>query len=115
MNTKQTVKNVLGALVAAAAATTLQAQAGSYSETLVTTQAVPTATVSYADLDLSTDKGQQSLHYRLNAAARQVCGSTDYRITGSPGVAAANRDCQKRALEDAMSQVNADRVAVVVK
>ncbi|WP_116367523.1 UrcA family protein [Parahaliea mediterranea] len=101
------------AMACAAAMTLLagQAQADNYSETLVQSKAARTQTVNFDDLDLSSSKGQQSLYYRISAAARNVCGSGDYRITGHLGSAADNEACYKRAVNDAMSQVNAGQVA----
>ncbi|WP_417618176.1 UrcA family protein [Parasphingorhabdus sp.] len=38
---------------------------------------VRTATVDYADLDLNSEDGQQTLKGRLKGAVRMVCGSYD--------------------------------------
>ncbi len=98
--------SILAALAAA------HVQADNYSETLVTSsQHLATETVSFADLDLSSAEGQEALHWRLASAAREVCGSTDVRITASVRQAAENRECSERALNDALSQVSAGRLA----
>lgn len=39
------------------------------------TAEVPTITVSYSDLDLSTPTGQERLTQRVESAAKRVCGS----------------------------------------
>ena len=88
-----------------------QAQANNYSETLVKSSAVRSQTVSYDDLDLSSSQGQESLYYRVSAAARSVCGSSDYRITGHLATAAENEACYERAVNEALSQINAGQVA----
>lgn len=111
MNMARFSKQFLAGSAAALALLTGQAQAGNYSETLVRSEAVRTATVSYDDLDLASSKGQESLYYRISSAAREVCGSGDYRITGDLGVAADNEACYERAVNDALSQISAGRVA----
>ena len=59
---------------------------------------VRTATVRYADLDLSTDKGIDTFRARYSAAAREVCGM-DRRETGTSMATREARECyvQKRA------------------
>ncbi|TXS89850.1 UrcA family protein [Parahaliea maris] len=111
MNMARISKQFLAGSAAALALLTFQAQADTYSETLVKSEAVRTATVNYDDLDLTSSKGQESLYYRISAAARDVCGSSDYRITGDLGTAADNEACYERAVNDALSQINAGRVA----
>ncbi len=96
----------------------MTAMAGSYQEaTLVQAHGMEarTARVSVADLNTATAEGQSALHGRLSQAAREVCGSTDYRIAGSVRVAANNRACYESALAEALSQVNAAQVADISK
>src|SRR5262245_29379059 len=72
---------------------------------------VPTKTVSFRDLDLSTSQGAQALYDRIETAAREVCRGTDFaefdacraRATddavnhvGSPLLSAANRSARDR-------------------
>ena len=57
---------------------------------------VPTKTVSFRDLDLSTADGAHALYGRIEAAAREVCRGTEL----------ADYDaCRARALEDAVKYV----------
>jgi len=94
------------------------AMAGSYQEaTLVQAPGmeVRTASVSVEDLNLSSAEGQEVLHGRLSQAAREVCGPTDHRLTGSIRLAANNKTCQASAVADALAQVNAAQVASVSK
>ncbi|MEQ9463925.1 MAG: UrcA family protein [Haliea sp.] len=96
----------------------VSAMAGSYQEaTLVQAHAMEarTAHVSVADINPASVEGQNALHGRLSQAAREVCGSTDYRIAGSVRVAANNKACYESALADALSQVNAAQVADISK
>lgn len=115
MNKVRVMKQLVGAVVTVAALGAVQAQAdnsgNNYSETVIKSTAVRTQAVSYADLDTSTTDGQESLYHRISNAARKVCGSSDYRITGQLGVAADNEACYRRALNEALSQVNAGQVA----
>jgi len=87
----------------------------SYGETVVTTTAegLRTATVSYADLDLSTAKAQETLHYRLSYAAHKVCGSSDRSDAGSLGQASKNRSCYNSAMDGAMSNISNGQIAIV--
>jgi UrcA family protein len=57
---------------------------------------VPTKTVSFRDLDLSTQLGAQALYGRIEAAAREVCRGTDL---------ADYEACRARAIEDAVKNV----------
>ncbi len=92
------------------------AMAGSYQETtLVQANGIETRTtsVNVADLNLASVEGQDALHGRLSQAAREVCGPTDYRVTGSIRVAANNKACQNAAVADALAQANAGQVATI--
>ena len=54
--------------------------------------------VSYADLNLASDRGQQSLQRRMKFAAVVVCQIEDSRELA---LAAATNDCRNTALSDA--------------
>lgn len=49
-----------------------------------------TVSVSYADLDLSSEAGQEIFDRRIDRAIEQVCGS----LTGRPTFDASVRSCQ---------------------
>ncbi len=92
----------------------VSAMAGSYQETtLVQANGIETrtASINVADLNLASVEGQDALYGRLSQAAREVCGPTDYRVTGSIRVAASNKACQDSAVADALAQVNAGQIA----
>jgi UrcA family protein len=57
---------------------------------------VPTKTVSFRDLDLSTAEGAQALYDRIAGAARVVCRGTEI---------AAMHACRARAVDDAVKAV----------
>ena len=57
---------------------------------------IPTKTVSYRDLDLSTAHGAEALYDRIATAAREVCRGTDL---------SSNRACRVRAVDDAIRAV----------
>ena len=86
-----------------------------YGETIVSTTAngVRMATVSFADLDVASPRGQEIMHARISQAARMVCGPGDFRRAGSLQQAKENRDCYHSALSGAMSQLSTDQVAAV--
>ena len=48
--------------------------------------------VPYRDLDLTTDKGRKELDYRVDHAAKKVCG-LDEQMTGSRIASPESRDC----------------------
>lgn len=54
------------------------------------------ATVSYKDLDLTTEQGQKELDRRIDNAARDVCGMNESR-TGTRMVSTDARKCYKEA------------------
>ena len=66
---------------------------------------VRTVNVNYADLDLATSAGGETLHKRVAAAAAQVCNI--FPVTGMLQPI-AQRTCITSATRDAFSQV--DRV-----
>ena len=54
--------------------------------------------VKYADLDLSTQEGQDRLRARMNAAARQVCGYSEIQV-GTTFPDRHSRQCYKETRE----------------
>jgi UrcA family protein len=117
MNKQTVLKNLATVAVTLAASGALMAKAGSLNETIIHTSAdgVLSATVSYADLDLTTQAGQRSLYYRIDTAAEQVCGSSDLRVVGDVRRAEQNRSCARHARDRALSSVHAGGLAVVSK
>ena len=115
---KTTTSNTLRHTITAAAAVALMsagsAFADAWGDTHVTTTAegVRSVTVSYADLDLNETEGRLTMEYRVRAAAREVCGSTDYRITGSLAQANQNKECAERAINAVSYNSGASEVAV---
>ena len=63
---------------------------------------VNTVRVSYADLDLSKEAGQEALHMRLRGAADQVCGEV---MSKSASEVREKRECFQSALYQAMKKV----------
>ena len=57
---------------------------------------VPTKTVNFQDLDLSTAQGAQALYDRIETAAREVCRGTEFTEA---------RACRARAIENAVEFV----------
>jgi len=71
---------------------------------------VPSAHVSYADLDLSTDAGARTLYRRIQSAADKVCPNVDLRdLTRS----AAASICRRDAIDRAVRVVGSPRLAAV--
>ena len=57
---------------------------------------IPSKTVSFRDLDLSTTQGAQALYDRISGAAREVCAGVDLEAFDA---------CRARAIEDAVKFV----------
>ncbi|MFB0611220.1 UrcA family protein [Aurantiacibacter poecillastricola] len=89
MKTITTMKAGLAAAIAASAMIATPALA---------TNELPTATVRYNDLDLSTQQGQDALERRLHNAAREVCG-IDPRTTGFALPTAESRKCYSETIK----------------
>ena len=108
MKTSNQATRLTNLLAAAAVALAGTAQAGEFSGETTTTRVQYTAqkSVNYADLDLSSEEGRDALAGRISEAARDVCGSVDYRMTGSLKTASRNRRCAIDAFADAMSRVS---------
>jgi UrcA family protein len=69
---------------------------------------VPSVTVRYGDLDLSSPQGRSMLYRRLSLAAQEVCP-----IAEAPGVVAAmqSKACRSRAVKQAMRSIGGPMVA----
>ncbi len=82
----------------------------SVAHAMTPTDGVPTATVNYGDLDLSTQAGALTLYRRIAAAARQVCPDEDTRNLAS---FARSRACQAEAIARAVSDSHIPQLAAV--
>ncbi len=71
---------------------------------------LPTARVSFADLDLSTDAGARTLYRRIQGAARNVCPIVDIRDLARSIEA---RACRREAIDRAVLAVGSPRLAAV--
>lgn len=114
------MKNVINrtlasAVIGIAAGFAMTASAGDFEVTQVTTtqDGLQQAAISYDDLDLSTARGQETMYFRISAAAEQVCGSSNPRDAGGITQATENKVCYERAMSEAMSQMNASQVATI--
>jgi UrcA family protein len=73
-------------------------------------QELPTAVVSYGDLNLSSTDGTYALYHRIAAAARQVCPFPDPRNLQQVDSVEA---CRKAAIARAVRDVNNHQLASV--
>jgi len=72
--------------------------------TSASAQDVPTALVSYADLNVSSTAGVAALNRRISAAASRICGTADIRdLQGT----AAVHTCRTTAIRSTVSQIAA--------
>ena len=86
------------------ALSTLMLLAGSAAHASNRVGDVPTKTVSFRDLDLSTALGAQTLYDRIEAAAREVCRGTELAEYGA---------CRARAIDDAVAYVGSPLLSAV--
>lgn len=71
---------------------------------------VKSITVSFADLDLGSAQGAQTLYDRLRSAARRVCGKADLRdIAGAERV----KRCRSEALDAAVVKIDHPRLTAL--
>ena len=63
----------------------------------------PTEVVSFADLDIGTDQGMETLQNRVRLAVRKVCPAAEY---GPVSRTLAARRCSDFAMEDAQQQIS---------
>jgi len=75
------------------------------------TPAPSSVTVHYSDLNLSSEAGNAALYARLEAAAREVCGTSDIRDLGQ---LASVQACQKNAIAHAVHEVHSTQLAAVL-
>lgn len=73
-------------------------------------ESVPTLTVRYNDLDLSTPIGVNALYRRIATAASEVCPNHDIRDMHGASVA---KRCRIEAIARAVHDVNNPQLAVV--
>jgi UrcA family protein len=62
-----------------------------------------TVTVNYADLDLESAAGIESLYARIRSAAKKVCGSAERHDFAAQ---ADLRSCREAALEQAVAKID---------
>ena len=82
----------------------------SVAHAITPTDSVPTATVKYGDLDLSTQDGALTLYRRIAAAARQVCPDEDVR---NLALFVRSRACQADAIARAVNDSHIPQLAAV--
>jgi UrcA family protein len=77
---------------------------GTVLSTSVQAEEVPTKTVRFKDLDITTSDGAKALYSRIRAAARDVCELS----TGTdPILRPAIKGCIEKAVDKAVKDVNA--------
>jgi UrcA family protein len=100
------------AMLGICAGAAMQASASETTEVFGAPMATKVATtVTIADLNLNSAKGQEALHRRLSRAAEQLCGPTDYRRAGGLAQVKRNRECAVRSLSRSLSKINETAVA----
>jgi UrcA family protein len=64
-------------------------------------------TVSFADLNLSHDKGVETLYSRLKAGAKQSCGTVSARQLN---LFKSSKQCAKSAVADAVKSIDNEKL-----
>ena len=65
-------------------------------------------TVSFADLNLTEDKGVETLYGRLKVGAKQSCGTVSARQLN---LFRSNKECLETALTDAVESINNEKLS----
>jgi len=73
------------------------------------------ATVSYADLDLSTEAGARAMLQRIRVTAREMCGSDPVHSPLTPRAPTQFRNCVIDAVDSAVTGIGAPLVAALNK
>jgi UrcA family protein len=71
------------------------------------------ATVSYADLDLSTEAGARTMLQRIRFTAREMCGSEPVHSPLTPRAPTQFRNCVIDAVDSAVAGLGAPLVAAL--
>jgi UrcA family protein len=98
------MKKLTGLLLLPAFGVALNASPAVAGDQIVTRSQV----VRFADLNLATDEGAQTLYKRIKLAASQVCDGADSRFGYSE-----YRKCMTRAVDDAVAKVNRPTLQLV--
>jgi len=69
--------------------------------------------VSFADLDLSSEAGLQTLYGRLRASSYSVCGTRSLAEAGSLDQLAVNKRCFKKSLSKAVARFDNDKLTEI--
>ena len=103
MNISHTHKNLL----TVALAVVFSIPAIGMATTMTQEKNLNPVTVSFADLNLSQDKGVETLYQRLKTGARQSCGTVSARQVS---LFRANKDCIDTALTKAIESIDNEKL-----
>lgn len=74
----------------------------------------PSLKVSYKDLDMSKQEGAEALYRRIKWAANRVCEES-FHSAGPLRSAGGERKCVKRAIDNAVNEVNEPQLTALWK
>jgi len=69
--------------------------------------------VSFSRADLDSNLGQERLYQQLKTASRELCGSSDYRASGSLSQSIENEKCYSGTLTAAVERLDIDAITVL--
>lgn len=87
--------------------TAFAAPAISTAATMSSNRNTNSVTVSFADLNLSQDKGIETLYSRLKTGAKQSCGTVSARQLN---LFKSSKQCAKSALADAVKRIDNEKL-----
>ncbi len=70
-------------------------------------------TVSYADLNLETEKGVQTLYRRLQRASKKVSGFTSFGVVGTARLMQKAGQSYRNTLSNAVEKIDNERLSAI--
>ena len=105
-------RNILGTAAAIGTAVAMNAVVAVSSASAAETGEVSSITIHVGDLDAHTVHGAKHIYYRLQRAAREVCGE-DVDKHGRLGVITLLRTCEQQAIEPVVERIDAPPLTAI--
>ena len=80
---------------------------------LLASASVPSISVSFDKRDLKTSHGVKNIYAQMQDAARDLCGSSHFRLAGSMSMASANARCYEGTLTAAVERLDIQEITAL--